>query len=215
MEKQNNIRVTVCPSCGYKAEGADDPLITAHDGRGECPKCGIILAKVVKQNENAEAPGPVKPAGTEPAFQDQAPAPPSSPPAQQAIDTPQAGEPLKATVPTAEAPKTQPVLPPLPEPETDFSQYSDAGLNRRMLAGLYTLFLILCIAVPFRVPTAMHIMGKYGPQFTQHSAATVSDYSHINTLSQISTKEENLWFADGWSDGFNLVKRRLFKRFFA
>ena len=32
----------VCPKCGYRAQSADDPLLTKHRGLGECPKCGII-----------------------------------------------------------------------------------------------------------------------------------------------------------------------------
>jgi len=34
-----------CPKCGYKAVDGKDPLITAHDGMGECPRCGIIPGK--------------------------------------------------------------------------------------------------------------------------------------------------------------------------
>lgn len=37
--------VATCPACGYEAKTPDDPLITAHDGLGECPVCGIIVAK--------------------------------------------------------------------------------------------------------------------------------------------------------------------------
>ncbi len=34
-----------CPNCGYRTTSPDDPLLTAHDGRGECPSCGIIVSK--------------------------------------------------------------------------------------------------------------------------------------------------------------------------
>jgi len=45
MEKQ-----VFCPKCGYQAQNDNDPLITAHDGSGECPNCGIIVAKYEAQN---------------------------------------------------------------------------------------------------------------------------------------------------------------------
>jgi hypothetical protein len=35
----------ICPNCGYRAISPDDPLMTAYDGRGECPSCGIIVSK--------------------------------------------------------------------------------------------------------------------------------------------------------------------------
>jgi uncharacterized Zn finger protein (UPF0148 family) len=35
----------ICPNCGYRTTSPDDPLLTAHDGRGECPSCGIIVSK--------------------------------------------------------------------------------------------------------------------------------------------------------------------------
>jgi ribosomal protein S27AE len=34
-----------CPNCGYEATNPADTLITAHDGRGECPRCGIVPKK--------------------------------------------------------------------------------------------------------------------------------------------------------------------------
>jgi hypothetical protein len=34
-----------CPKCGYEALDEKDPLISAHDGMGECPRCGIIPGK--------------------------------------------------------------------------------------------------------------------------------------------------------------------------
>jgi hypothetical protein len=37
--------IDTCPKCGYKPASADDPLLTAHNGEGECPSCGIIPAK--------------------------------------------------------------------------------------------------------------------------------------------------------------------------
>lgn len=38
-------KTRVCPNCGYEAKSDQDPLITAYDGMGECPACGIIVAK--------------------------------------------------------------------------------------------------------------------------------------------------------------------------
>jgi hypothetical protein len=35
----------ICPNCGYRTTSPDDPLLTAYDGRGECPACGIIVSK--------------------------------------------------------------------------------------------------------------------------------------------------------------------------
>jgi hypothetical protein len=35
----------ICPNCGYRTNSPDDPLLTAYDGRGECPSCGIIVSK--------------------------------------------------------------------------------------------------------------------------------------------------------------------------
>ncbi len=34
-----------CPKCGYSSNNSQDPLFTAHGGLGECPSCGIIVAK--------------------------------------------------------------------------------------------------------------------------------------------------------------------------
>lgn len=39
-----------CPKCGYQVQDEKDPLITAHDGLGECPSCGIIVSKFEAQN---------------------------------------------------------------------------------------------------------------------------------------------------------------------
>jgi hypothetical protein len=45
----------VCPKCGYQAVSPDDPLLTAYGGLGECPACGIILAKI--KRDEAGPPG--------------------------------------------------------------------------------------------------------------------------------------------------------------
>lgn len=37
-----------CPKCHYQATSPDDPLITGMGGAGECPNCGIIVAKYQK-----------------------------------------------------------------------------------------------------------------------------------------------------------------------
>ena len=34
-----------CPKCGYEATSTQDPLLSAHNGLGECPQCGIIVKK--------------------------------------------------------------------------------------------------------------------------------------------------------------------------
>jgi hypothetical protein len=50
-----------CPKCGYQATSPADPLITMHDGQGECPACGIIVAKYLqKQAEEADRQEPEK-----------------------------------------------------------------------------------------------------------------------------------------------------------
>lgn len=38
--------LATCPACGYAADRREDPLISAYDGLGECPKCGVIPGKV-------------------------------------------------------------------------------------------------------------------------------------------------------------------------
>ncbi len=45
-------KLPVCPNCGYEATSDQDPLITAHDGMGECPACGIVVAKYRQQTKN-------------------------------------------------------------------------------------------------------------------------------------------------------------------
>ena len=42
----------ICPKCGYRAKSSDDPLITAHDGVGECPVCGILVSKYKEPSVN-------------------------------------------------------------------------------------------------------------------------------------------------------------------
>lgn len=37
--------VAICPKCGYSAFDPRDPLLTAYGGQGECPQCGIVVAK--------------------------------------------------------------------------------------------------------------------------------------------------------------------------
>ena len=44
----------VCPNCGYQAFSADDPLISAHDGMGECPQCGAIPKRVLEKKAAEE-----------------------------------------------------------------------------------------------------------------------------------------------------------------
>jgi hypothetical protein len=41
-----------CPKCGYQARLPNDPLFTAHQGQGECPVCGVIVAKYVKTEQD-------------------------------------------------------------------------------------------------------------------------------------------------------------------
>lgn len=42
-------KLPVCPNCGYEAKSDQDPLITAHNGMGECPACGIVTARYGQQ----------------------------------------------------------------------------------------------------------------------------------------------------------------------
>jgi len=49
MEKQ-----VFCPKCGYQAQNENDPLITAHEGLGECPSCGIVVSKYEAKNAPEE-----------------------------------------------------------------------------------------------------------------------------------------------------------------
>ena len=49
-DSNENIKLKICPKCGYQAENDNDPLITAHSGLGECPSCGVIVAKYEDQN---------------------------------------------------------------------------------------------------------------------------------------------------------------------
>lgn len=44
----NNQLKMVCPKCGYKPEDTSDPLLTKHNGLGECPKCGVIPKKYLQ-----------------------------------------------------------------------------------------------------------------------------------------------------------------------
>jgi len=50
-------QLPVCPKCGYQAQGQEDPLITKHDGMGECPVCGIIVEKYMKSLKDVSAGG--------------------------------------------------------------------------------------------------------------------------------------------------------------
>ncbi|MEW5735064.1 MAG: hypothetical protein AB1921_09430, partial [Thermodesulfobacteriota bacterium] len=34
-----------CPSCGYMAASEDDPLVRGAGGQGECPSCGVVVAR--------------------------------------------------------------------------------------------------------------------------------------------------------------------------
>ena len=51
-------KLMVCPKCAYEAQSESDPLITAHDGLGECPMCGIIVAKYLAENPPIEEEKP-------------------------------------------------------------------------------------------------------------------------------------------------------------
>jgi hypothetical protein len=48
-----------CANCGYAATTADDPLLTAYDGKGECPACGTIAAKLAESQGPVPQPEPV------------------------------------------------------------------------------------------------------------------------------------------------------------
>ena len=48
-----------CPKCGYRANSPDDSLLTGDGGRGECPACGIVLARYLaldKKHGNRRTP---------------------------------------------------------------------------------------------------------------------------------------------------------------
>jgi hypothetical protein len=47
-------KLIICPKCGYQAQNESDPLITAHEGLGECPSCGVIISKLEAQNAPEE-----------------------------------------------------------------------------------------------------------------------------------------------------------------
>jgi len=49
-DSNENIKLIICPKCGYQAQNNNDPLMTAHEGLGECPSCGIIVSKYEAQN---------------------------------------------------------------------------------------------------------------------------------------------------------------------
>ena len=43
-ENNNIIVLATCPKCNYQATSQNDPLITAYNGKGECPVCGVIVS---------------------------------------------------------------------------------------------------------------------------------------------------------------------------
>ena len=49
-----NIKLTICPKCGYQAQNDNDLMLTAHEGLGECPSCGIIVSKYEAQKAPEE-----------------------------------------------------------------------------------------------------------------------------------------------------------------
>ncbi len=51
-------KLPVCPKCGYEAQSDNDSLITAHEGLGECPMCGIIVSKYLAENPPVEEEKP-------------------------------------------------------------------------------------------------------------------------------------------------------------
>ena len=53
-DPNENIKLRICPKCGYQAQNDNDPLITAHEGLGECLGCGIIISKYEGQNASEE-----------------------------------------------------------------------------------------------------------------------------------------------------------------
>lgn len=55
-----------CPNCGYEARTRDDLLLTAHDGQGECPSCGIIVSRFSQaRRPQPETPEPADDATAE------------------------------------------------------------------------------------------------------------------------------------------------------
>lgn len=53
-DSNENIKLIICPKCGYQAQNDNDPLITAHEGLGECPSCGIVVSKYEAENAPEE-----------------------------------------------------------------------------------------------------------------------------------------------------------------
>jgi hypothetical protein len=48
--------LATCPNCGYAAFNPNDTLVMAHQGRGECPKCGVIREKSAEKRKPAGPP---------------------------------------------------------------------------------------------------------------------------------------------------------------
>jgi rubrerythrin len=53
-DSNENIKLKICPKCGYQAQNDNDPLITALEGLGECPSCGIVVSKYESENAPEE-----------------------------------------------------------------------------------------------------------------------------------------------------------------
>jgi len=110
----------LCPACGYEPSGPDDPLLCGADGLGECPACGIIVAKY-KKSAKPEAPSA------------------------DAGDAPTKASKTKQTVParTVVRPLGSSKLP----PGFDFKAKSPATYGQRALATTHTLFRTLCVCI--------------------------------------------------------------------
>ncbi|TCT22671.1 RDD family protein [Thiobaca trueperi] len=54
----------ICPKCGYVARSSDDPLLSAHGGLGQCPRCGVIPGKLRSTQSSQALTGPVVPVST-------------------------------------------------------------------------------------------------------------------------------------------------------
>ncbi|MDI6795375.1 MAG: RDD family protein, partial [Desulfatibacillaceae bacterium] len=111
-----------CPACGYEALEPDDPLLCGAEGQGECPACGIIVAKYKKPDRPGGDASPARDKET----------PPKKSGARQSV-------PARTVV----RPLGESKLP----PGFDFKSKSPATYGQRVLATIHTLFRAVCICL--------------------------------------------------------------------
>lgn len=165
MEKQEpRDEALQCPSCGYTAKSGDDPLVRGAGGQGECPSCGVVVARFkAGEKEAAKAPDPAQ-APEKPAAPkaEQKPAPVQAP-EKQAAPAPAAPAKAAEKKPAAPAPAKPPAREAAPAPspakkavrvaaEEEPGQAGGrpdrsrpASLSRRLLAFVCDLSSLLCL----------------------------------------------------------------------